>query len=258
MARSALIPFLPLSQNKRMIYLRKFGLAVILPIALIVQAQGQASFDRDIRRFEEADATKPPQKGGIVFVGSSSIRLWKTLEQDFPSRNVINRGFGGSQIIDNIRFAHRIVTPYEPRMVVFFAGTNDIADGRSAETVLAHYKAFVGKVREKLPETKIAYIAITPAPSRWDKVKTIRRANELIEAYCQTQPNLTFIDTASHMVDETGGPRPDLFVDDRLHLNEKGYEIWRQVIGPILDREVPASGRHFGLKTSRPSPPSRG
>lgn len=242
-----------------MICLRRLGLALVLSIAFVAPAQSQSSFERDIRRFEEADLIHPPEKGGIVFVGSSSIRLWRTLAQDFPGRNVINRGFGGSQVIDNIRFAHRIVTPYEPRMVVFFAGTNDIADGRSAETVLAHYKAFVGKIREKLPETKIAYIAITPAPSRWDKVKTIQRANELIEAYCQTQPNLTFIDTASHMVDETGGPRPDLFVDDRLHLNEKGYEIWKQVIGPILDREAPA-GRadYFGLKTSRPSPPSGG
>ena len=226
------------SQNTAMIRALRLGFTALLILKLCALGPSQVSYERDIRRFEEADAARAPAKGGIVFVGSSSIRLWNTLATDFPGHNVINRGFGGSQIIDSIRFAHRIVTPYEPRLVVMFAGTNDIAEGRSAETVLAHFKAFVGKVRKQLPETTIAYISITLAPSRWDRVETIRRANNLIEAYIRTQPKLMFIDTASQMVDETGGPRPDLFLDDRLHLNDKGYQIWKQLIGPILERSA--------------------
>jgi lysophospholipase L1-like esterase len=201
-----------------------------------VQEPQAPPFEADIRRFEEADAKNPPAKGGIVFVGSSSIVLWKTLKEDFPGHNVINRGFGGSQISDSIRYAHRIVTPYEPKMIVFFAGTNDIASGKSAETVFADYKAFVGKVREKLPKAPIAYISISPAPSRWDKVEIMKKANGLIKDYAQKEKNLLFVDVFSQMLDERGGPRPELFVQDQLHMNDKGYVIWRKAVGAILPK----------------------
>ncbi len=173
-------------------------------------------------------------KGGIVFVGSSSIVLWKTLRSDFPGYNLINRGFGGSQISDSVRYAQRIVTPYQPRMVVFFAGTNDIASGKSAQTVFADYKAFVGKVREKLPTIPIAYISITPAPSRWDKLSVIKKANALIKGYATKERHLIFVDVFREMLDEKSGPRPELFGSDQLHMNEKGYAIWKKAVAPIL------------------------
>lgn len=196
--------------------------------------QKEPPFESDIKKFEAADAKKPPAKGGIVFVGSSSIVRWKTLRKDFPGYNVINRGFGGSEASDSVRYAQRIVTPYEPKMVVFFAGTNDIANGKSAETVFADYCAFVAKVHEKLPNVPIAYISISPAPSRWDKVETIKKANSLIRDYAQSHRYLRFVDIFPLMLDEKGEPRPELFVEDRLHMNEKGYAIWKKALEPFL------------------------
>ncbi|OJU62893.1 MAG: hypothetical protein BGO01_10870 [Armatimonadetes bacterium 55-13] len=200
------------------------------------EPQDSPPFEGDIEHFEKEDATQPPTKGGIVFVGSSSIRLWHSLKTDFPYYNTINRGFGGSQVSDSVRYANRIVTPYKPRIIVFFAGTNDIADGKSAETVERDFEAFVGKVRAKLPSTPIVYISISPAPSRWNKIAEIMKANGLIEKYTEREKGLIFMDVFKSMLTKDGGPRPELFVEDKLHLNAHGYAIWRRALGPILDR----------------------
>jgi lysophospholipase L1-like esterase len=198
------------------------------------RGQEPVPFEADIKRFEAADAKNPPAKGGIVFVGSSSIVLWKTLKEDFPGYNVINRGFGGSQVSDSVRFARRIVTPYKPKMIVFFAGTNDIAGGKSAETVFNDYRAFVDIVRSELPTTRIAYISISPAPSRWSKLEEVKKANSLIRDYSLKERDLIFVDVFSSMLDEKGGPRPDLFGPDQLHMNPTGYAIWRKLVAPLL------------------------
>lgn len=211
-------------------------LAALLAISIVGSQVQDPPFLQDIIKFEAADAKNPPAKGGVVFIGSSSIVMWQTLKTDFPKHNVINRGFGGSQLSDSIRYAHRIVTPYEPSMVVLFAGTNDIALGKSAETVFADYKEFVGKVREKLPKVPIAYISISPAPSRWDKIELFKEANSLIESYSRERKGLLFVDVFKLMLDEKGGPRPELFISDKLHMNEKGYVIWKQAVAPILPK----------------------
>lgn len=194
----------------------------------------QAQWEADIQKFEAADRQSPPAKGGIVFVGSSSIVMWRTLKEDFPGYNVINRGFGGSQISDSLHFAERIVTPYEPKMVVLFAGTNDIANRRTADQVFADYQAFVAKVRAKLPDVRIAFIAITPAPSRWDKVEEMKKANQLVRDYTLTHDNLVYIDTFPAMLTPDGKPRPELFIEDQLHMNASGYAIWKKIVGPYL------------------------
>lgn len=212
-------------------------LAALLAISIVGSQVQDPPFLQDIIKFEAADAKNPPVKGGVVFVGSSSIVLWKTLKTDFPKHNVINRGFGGSQLSDSVQYAHRIVTPYEPSMVVLFAGTNDIAAGKSAETVFADYKEFVGKVREKLPAVPIAYISISPAPSRWKHIDDIRKVNSMIENYAKSQKGLAFINTYKHMLNSEGGPKPELFVDDQLHMNEKGYVIWKDVVGGFLPKK---------------------
>jgi lysophospholipase L1-like esterase len=191
-------------------------------------------FEGEIVKYEEADRKNPPAHGGIVFVGSSSIRLWTTLKEDFPGKNVINRGFGGSQISDSVHFAKRIVTPYKPKMIVFFAGTNDIASGKSPKAALADFMQFVGVVRKELPKVNIAYISITPAPSRWEKIHDIKWANGLIKEYTQRGPNLQFVDVFSQFLDAKGGPRPELFVSDQLHMNPFGYAIWKKAVAPIL------------------------
>lgn len=202
-------------------------------------AQGPAHpFESEIAQFEAADRQNPPAPGGIVFVGSSSIRLWKTLNDDFPQYQTLNRGFGGSQISDSVFFANRIVTPYKPKVVVFFAGTNDINDGKSPETVLQDYQRFVDVVRSECPTTPIVYLSISPAPSRWAKIEQIKRANALIQAYCRRGKRLLFVDMFSKMLDAKKGPRPELFVEDQLHLNAQGYSIWTKALTPVLAKAM--------------------
>ena len=193
-----------------------------------------AKWERDIQAFEASDRIHPPPKGGILFIGSSSIRLWKTLAQDFPDQKVINRGFGGSEIVDSVQFAERIVFPYEPKRIVFFAGGNDINAGKSPEQVFEDFKCFVGKVQGRLPEVRIAYISITPAPVRWAQVEKIKALNALVEQYARERPKLTFIDAFPFILNAEGQPREELFVKDRLHLNEKGYALWTSLVRPWL------------------------
>ena len=193
-----------------------------------------AQWENEIAAFEKADAQTPPDKGGIVFVGSSSIRLWKTLAEDFPQHRVLNRGFGGSEIADSVHFADRIVLPYAPRMVVLYAGGNDLNNGRQPEEVFADFKAFAEKVRAALPAAGLAYISSAGNPARWAQVEKVRALNGLIAAYLKEQPNTKFIDVFTRMLGDDGLPKPDIFVADKLHMNPDGYKIWTEVIRPLL------------------------
>ncbi len=192
-------------------------------------------YENEIRVFEMSDATNKPPENGILFIGSSSIRLWKDLKSDFPDLPVINRGFGGSQIIDSVYFAERIVFPYKPRMIIMYAGGNDINVGKSPEEVFNDFKMFVKKVHNNLPSTKIGYISISPNFARWKQVDKVKEANKLIQEYTLRDPRLFFIDTFTYMIGEDGLPKPDIFVSDGLHMNRKGYDIWKAVIRPYLN-----------------------
>jgi lysophospholipase L1-like esterase len=203
--------------------------------AAVPPAKGAVSkWEKAIAAFEASDRTNPAPKNAILFIGSSSIRLWKTLAKDFPEHRVINRGFGGSQIADSVEFAERIVFPYEPRLIVMYAGGNDLNAKKSPEQVLADFKAFVEKTRAKLPKTRIAFISIAGNPARWAQIEQVRAANKLVADYCKAGDNLGYIDTHSQMLGADGQPLPDIFVADRLHMNEKGYLIWKRVVAPHL------------------------
>ena len=205
------------------------------PSAVVAQKKSSSiQWETEIAAFEAADKTNPPPKRAILFIGSSSIRLWKSLARDFPLHPVINRGFGGSQVIDSVNLADRIVFPYQPRQILFYAGGNDINAGKSPAEVFGDFKAFVEKVRSKLPETVIGYISIAPNPARWAQVERVRSANRMIEEYARTDPRLKFIDVFTHMLGDDGKPRPELFIEDRLHMNPKGYELWTLLILPHL------------------------
>src|SRR4030095_2162401 len=145
------------------------------------KAAADGPFEADIRAFEAADREKAPPGDAVLFVGSSSIRLWKTLETDFTGVTTIRRGFGGSPIRDCTRYADRIVIPYHPRRVILYAGDNDIAGGRTPEEVFADYKEFVAKVRSGLPHVQIDYISIKPSIARWPLREKMKLANRLIE-----------------------------------------------------------------------------
>ncbi len=201
-------------------------------------------WEKDIRAFEEADRTNPPPRDAILFIGSSSIRLWKTLAGDFPGHRVINRGFGGSQIADATQFADRIVIPCRPRMIVLHAGNNDIHAGKTPTQVFEDFKAFVAKVRGALPEVRIAFMSINPSPARWAEADRQREANRLIREYVAAAENMDYIDLYDAFLGPDGTPREDIFVPDRLHQNAEGYKIRAAITRPHLGPPmVPAPGR---------------
>jgi lysophospholipase L1-like esterase len=191
-------------------------------------------FESEILAYERSDAADLPAADGIVFVGSSSIRLWKTLQEDFKGLPVINRGFGGSQVTDSVRYADRIVLPYRPHTVVLYAGDNDIAAGKSPQQVLADFQAFVREVHATLPRTRVLYIAIKPSVARWHLVDRIREANGLIEEFTRTDDRLGYIDVFTPMLGPDGQPRVELLVKDGLHLNPDGYALWKSILRPRL------------------------
>jgi lysophospholipase L1-like esterase len=195
---------------------------------------GESQWEPDIRRFEAADRVNPPQPGGMVFVGSSSIRMWETLEADFPGLQVLNRGFGGSELSDAVRFADRIVTAYKPRVVVLYAGDNDLAGGKTPAQVFEDFRSFVAIVRRKLPETRIAFVAIKPSLARLNIMDKARETNQLIREYTRGDNKLAYVDVFTPMLDASGKPRQELFLEDGLHMNAGGYAIWRDLIAPIL------------------------
>lgn len=192
-----------------------------------------ARWEKAIAAFERQDRDRPPPKNTIVFVGSSSIRLWD-LAKSFPGVEAINRGFGGSQLADSAHFAPRIVVKYEPRLVVLYAGDNDIAAGKAPEQVFADFKDFVQVVHRELPKTRVVYLSIKPSIKRWQLVEKMRRANALIEDYCKQADRLRYVDVGKPLLGEDGKPRPELFRQDGLHLNGKGYAVWAEAVKPYL------------------------
>jgi len=192
------------------------------------------NFADEIAAFQKADRLRFPRPGGVVFVGSSSIRMWPHLAADFPGVNVIQRGFGGSELSDVVYRAPQIVVPYKPRLVVLYAGDNDLANGRSPQDVLKQFKAFVGVVRGALPHTRIAFVSIKPSWARVALVDKMRDANDLVRHYIADQPGLTYVDVFNPMLGATGQPRMELLAADSLHMNASGYAIWRRRLTPIV------------------------
>ena len=192
-------------------------------------------WETEIRKLEAAEPVRNMANDGILFIGSSSIRMWKSLAADFTGLNVLGRGFGGSQIVDSTVFLKRIVVPYQPKTVILYAGDNDVANWRAPEQVLGDFQNFVGALRASLPQTRIGYIAIKPSLARWQLIDQIKQANALIRQYCSRDPQLQFLDVFSPMLTEAGKPKPELFEADGLHLNQKGYALWAKVIRPYLE-----------------------
>lgn len=212
------------------------SLALLLAVPTTLSARestGVSKWEPEIKAFEKHDLADPPPTNAILFLGSSSIRKWTTLTQDIPGKQIINRGFGGSHIADSTALADRIVFPYKPRLIVFYAGDNDLAAGESVDHVVADYRAFVGTVHERLPETRIAYISIKPCPLRWRLVDKVRAVNQQIAA--MKDDKLDFIDVYSAMIGPDGKPPKDLFLADGLHPSAKCYQLWASLIRPHLD-----------------------
>jgi lysophospholipase L1-like esterase len=183
-------------------------------------------FEPEIRKFEEADRSAPPPRGAVVFIGSSSIRRWDTLAQDFPGVPVLNRGFGGSEASDVVRYAKRILIPSRPAKVVFYAGDNDLARGKTPAQIAADVRQLWQVVGDELPETRMAIISVKPSFARWALVTKTRETNELLRRFAESDPRLTFVDVFTPMLGPDGKPIPEHFVEDGLHLTPAGYRVW--------------------------------
>ena len=229
--------------------------AVVMALGLMALARFVAKlrsadptiWEGAIRKFEKADRRSPAPKGIIVFTGSSSIRYWKSLKEDMAPLPVLNRGFGGSQIHQVTHYADRIVLPYQPRAVVFYAGENDMAGlylsrKKSPSDIRDAYQGFCQKVHAALPEVPIYYISTKPPKRRLRLWPAMQEANQLVREYCASDKRLHYIDIVPAMLDAEGKPRRDLFKWDGIHLNEKGYAIWKSIVRPILVEAFPQSG----------------
>lgn len=188
-----------------------------------------ARWEPAIQRFEQADQDDRRPRDSVLFVGSSSIRMWD-LEKSFPGLPSINHGFGGSQIDDSIHFADRIIWPFRPKVIVFYAGDNDIAGGKSADRVAQDYSTFSKMVHEHLPDTSMVYVAIKPSIARWNLADEMAVANAAIEKQCETDDQRVFLNIWHPMLGDLGTPMKDLFIKDGLHLNAKGYQIWNDLL----------------------------
>lgn len=194
-----------------------------------------AKWESAIAAFEKSDITNPPPKGGIEFVGSSTIVKWKTLKQDFAGYPVFNRGFGGSRIIDSYNFASRIILPYAPKKIFFHAGSNDLASGKSPEQVFADFKALVQIIHANLPKTEFFFISLKPSEKRWRLHSEEQKVNNYIQEFAKKNTFVHYIDTYNMVIDSEGKPRPELFAADKLHFNEAGYKLLVEKVRPFLE-----------------------
>ncbi|WP_242113019.1 SGNH/GDSL hydrolase family protein [Luteimonas aquatica] len=188
----------------------------------------------DMARFAAEDGARPPPAHPVVFTGSSSVRLWTALAEDFPGIPVLNRGFGGSQLRDAVWYADQVAVRYRPSRIVLYAGDNDINAGRTPEQVSADFRAFVARIRRDLPRVPIVLLAIKPSLARLPQLPAQQRANALLAADAAALPGVSFVDVATPMLDAAGRPRAELFVEDGLHMNRRGYDLWRGILAPHL------------------------
>ena len=214
-------------------------LALLLFTALKpAQAQTAPPFWQDIAGFKKMDSVQPPPAHPIVLVGSSSFTRWTNVNAAFPGYPIVNRGFGGSVLPDLVRYAYDVIIRYQPKQVIVYCGDNDLASGDStsvAEVVL-RVKTLYGMVRTNLPEAVFSFVSIKPSPSRAGIQKKVRAANAQIKAFLKTQKKTDFINVYDPMLDTKGAMREELYVADRLHMKPEGYEIWKKVMLPYLQK----------------------
>jgi len=198
-------------------------------------------WEKDIAAYEKADAANPPPKGAILFIGSSTVRMWKTLAQDFSQHQVINRGFGGSQIVDATHFAPRVIFPYAPKAIYLRSGGNDLWAGKSAEEVFGDFTNFVATVHAKLPASDIIYISLCPCNSRWKQAEVTKTLNGLVADFIKGKEHLRYIEIYDMAQGADGKPRAELFLKDQLHFNADGYKLLADRVRPDLERYIKPS-----------------
>jgi lysophospholipase L1-like esterase len=196
----------------------------------------QKIWQTEIDAFDKLNGTNPLQNG-ILFTGSSSIRMWKNPAMDFNNPKILNRGFGGSQIIDLIENFDQVILKYHPQKIVIYSGDNDIQEGKTAEIVFGDFCVLYGMIKAKLPNAQVYYIAIKPSLNRWNKVIEMQKANTMIHEYLNTKSNDAFVDIFSPMIDITGKPSNKWFMEDGLHMTDEGYLLWTKILAPYIKEQ---------------------
>jgi len=211
-------------------------IAVIVVVMFGCTASAQQSFYNEVQRFKKQDSLTPPPKNPILFIGSSSFTRWKDVQEYFPGQPILNRGFGGSRLLDVIHYANDIIFPYAPRQVVIYAGENDIAysDTVTTKHVLNRFKSLFYLVRGMYERVPVVYVSIKPSISRKQMFQRMIAANKAIKKFLRKEPNTSYVNVYDKMLLPTGQPDPSLFVKDSLHMNAKGYGIWRDALKPHL------------------------
>ena len=214
--------------------MQKFILILFLLTSTISFAQVyENQFKDEINNFAVLDGNNPLQEC-ILFTGSSSIRMWKNPTKDFNNPKILNRGFGGSQIIDLIENFDQLILKYHPKKIVIYSGDNDVEAGKSAEIVFGDFCTLYGMIKAKLPNAEVYYIAIKPSLNRWNKVIEMQKANTMINEYLNTKSNATFVDIFSPMIDISGKPSEKWFMEDGLHMTDEGYQLWTKILAPYI------------------------
>jgi lysophospholipase L1-like esterase len=202
---------------------------LLLGSTLPVAAQ---PFRNEIEQFKRRDSLQMPEPGQVLFAGSSSFRLWSDVQSYFPGTPILNRGFGGATLLDLTYYAPQVIRPYKPRMIVIYCGENDFASSDTVQPhhVLQRFKTLYQGIRADYPKTPVYFIAMKPSPSRRHLMDKIAEGNRLIARFLKRKKNAGFIDVYHAMLDARGEPRPELFVEDQLHLNRAGYQLWQKII----------------------------
>lgn len=208
---------------------------VSVPVDTVpVKVRNYTRFEKEILRFEESDQVVMPASGGILFVGSSSIRLWRSLAEDMAPLPVINRGFGGATIGEVNYYFRRIVAKYKPRLLVFYAGENDLYTNMPVDSVVQDFNHFRDSMNRYLPDCRMYFIGIKPSPARWDQQAKFEEANLCFKEVCARDPRWNYVDVGKTMLDTKGLPRREIYRADSLHMNGAGYAEWTKVLKPVL------------------------
>lgn len=201
---------------------------------LFIEYEPFNGFEYDISRFEEMDLLDPPSDSAVMFLGSSSIRLWSTLEEDFPEMEVFSRGFGGSKTTDMLHYFDRLFGGARPAAIVYFCGNNDLVRGVSPDSVVTNITLFLDRITEELPEAHVYVLSLKASISQIRTMENVKRTNRILGKRLQDYPNATYVDVIHTMLDEHGQPLPEIFSPDNNHMNRAGYRRWTEVLGPVL------------------------
>jgi lysophospholipase L1-like esterase len=222
-----------------MTYRKMFLKGLVVLLFLLpshIFAQEGLPFWKDIQQFKKQDSLQKPPSNAILLIGSSSFTIWKDVQDYFKGYTIINRGFGGSTLVDQLRYINDVVFPYQPKQILIYCGENDLAssDTVTAKMVFSRFQQLFNLIRNRLPRVHIAFVSMKPSPSRELLMSKMREGNEMIRKFLRGKRRTAYIDVYKEMIDDEGKPIPTLFLDDNLHMNKEGYVIWQRVIQPYL------------------------